>query len=347
MFENNTPARPFRTALRWAVPAVAIALLAGCASPPAGTDSKPGGAALTPVKVALDWSSYVGYHSILVVADDEGYFADHGLDVEFTLSAGSKDAVVAVGTGQADVGWVDLSTATASMLADVPVKAVATVQNQSATGLTVLDGTPIDGIEDVKGLRIGSTPGGSDSTLLPAFLEANGLSVDDVTVVSLPANGKLAALITGDVDAISGQVYYYSAQLESQGQSSDGMLFSEGGLDVLDHGIVAGDAFIASNPTAVSAFVEAFREGLATTIEDPTAACEATVARSEGAMTQEGCEAEMSEWLKLVTSPEDANWGTNDLDMFESTVAVLTTFGGVEGSKETATLFTNDFLSGS
>src|SRR5690554_6448425 len=87
-----------------------------------------------------------------------------------TDTSRTKDGVLAVGTGQGDIGWVDQSTASVSMLAGVPVKAVATVQEKNATGLTVLQGTDLDSPDDVRGLRIGSTPGGSDSTLVPAFL---------------------------------------------------------------------------------------------------------------------------------------------------------------------------------
>ena len=138
-----------------------------------------------------------GGHEKLVLADERGYFAEEGFDVDFNLTAGSKDGVLAVGTGQSDIGWVDLSTASVSMLAGVPIRAVATVQEKNATGLTVLEGTPLESPDDVRGLRIGSTLGGSDSTLVPAFLAANNLAESDVTIVNLPANGKLAALITG------------------------------------------------------------------------------------------------------------------------------------------------------
>lgn len=319
-----------------------VPLLAGCAATDAGQGNSEDGS--TPVRLALDWTSYVGYHSPLALADEKGYFADEGLAVDFNLTAGSKDGVLAVGTGQADIGWVDLSTASVSMLAGVPVKAVATVQEKNATGLTVLEGTKLEFPGDVRGLRIGSTPGGSDSTLVPAFLEANNLTESDVTIVNLPANGKLAALITGDVDAISGQVYYYTAQLKAQGEDPHGLLYSDAGLDVLDHGFIASDEFIESNPEQITGFLAAYRKALAETMDDPAAACEVTVARSEGALTQDGCVAELTEWLDLVFDPEADDWGTNDLDLWENTVDVLKTYGGAEGDVAAADMFTNDLL---
>ncbi|NJC23649.1 NitT/TauT family transport system substrate-binding protein [Arthrobacter pigmenti] len=316
-------------------------LLGGCAADN-GESASEGNT--TAVRLALDWTSYVGYHSPLVLADDKGYFAEEGLKVDFNLTAGSKDGVLAVGTDQADIGWVDLSTASVSMLAEVPIQAVATVQEKNATGLTVLEGTTLESPADVRGLRIGSTPGGSDSTLIPAFLEANDIDESDVTIVNLPANGKLASLITGDVDAISGQVYYYTAQLKTQGEAPHGLLYSDAGLDVLDHGFIASKAFIDSDPEEITGFLAAYRKALAETMADPEAACDLTVARSEGALTQEGCVAELIEWLDLVFDPESETWASNDPEVWENTVSVLKTYGGAEGDVAVSDMFTNELV---
>lgn len=324
--------------------ALLVALVLSLAAACGGSDTGSTDPNLTKVKVALDWTTYVGYHSALVEADEKGHFADEGLEVDFDLTAGSKDGVLAVGTKRADIGWVDLSTAAVSMLAGVPVKAVATVQEKNATGLTALKGTDLDSPADVKGMRIGSTPGGSDSTLVPAFLAANGLKKSDITLVNLPANGKLASLIAGDVDAISGQVYYYKSALKSQGKDPHGMLYSDAGLDVLDHGFIASDAFIKDNAKIIPQFLSAYRKGLSDTIADPEAACKSTADRSEGAMTTEGCVAELDEWLKLVYSPDSPTWGQSSAESFESTVAILKKFGGATGDKKPTDMFTNDHL---
>ena len=323
--------------------ALLFPLLAACG----GSNDGSSDSNLTKVKVALDWTTYVGYHSALVQADEKGYFEDEGLEVEFELTAGSKDGVLAVGTDRADIGWVDLSTAAVSMLAGVPVTAVATVQEKNATGLTALEGTPLDSPTDVKGMRIGSTPGGSDSTLVPAFLAANGLKKSDVTIVNLPANGKFASLIAGDVDAISGQVYYYVAALKNQGEKPHGMLYSDAGLDVLDHGFIASDKFIKDSADVIPPFLSAYRKGLADTMADPQAACATTAERSEGAMTKKGCVAELAGWLKLVYPVDSSQWGENNAESWDSTLSILKEFGGASGNRKTSDMFSNDYLPGS
>lgn len=318
------------------------ALLSACGvvSNDGGSVSKSEGG----INVALDWNSYVAYHAPLILAEEEGYFEDEGLTPELEFTAGSKEASVAVGTGKAALGWVNLSSAAAAMLADVPVKAVAMVQDKNASGLTALDGTDLTSASDVRGLKIGSTPGGSDSTLLPAFLKANGIPRSEVTIVNQPSNGKLPALLGGDVDVISGQVYFYTASLAEEGENVNSLLYSDAGVKTLDHGIVASEEFIDEHPDRVTGFLTAYRRGLADTQEDPAAACEKVVARSDGMLSQDFCVAQLEGWLELAPDAEASGWGASTPADWRHTVEILKTYGGVKGSAAPNDMYTNDLL---
>lgn len=327
---------------------VAGLLLASCASTSGDKAPEPSGeqteASIVDLKLSLDWSTYVAYHAPFAVAEENGIYEKHGLKVTETLPGGSGDTVIEVGTARTDIGWADLSTAASSMLQEVPITAVAKIQASNASGLTVLEGTTLKSAQDVIGMRIGSTPGGSDSTLVSAFLKANGITEDQVEIVNLPANGKFAALMTGDVDAISGQVYFYVSSAQAEGKNASGLSYSELGLDMLDHGFVANDALIKSNPAVITKFLAAYNEALAATIADPKSACEILVGKSDGAVLQDSCEVQLSLWLPLVTSPSDANWGVSDLAEWEHTVSVLKEFGGATGDRAVDSMFTNDLL---
>lgn len=332
-----------RTLAALALVSSAAALVACSTGAAGGAESRPATEA-EPVRLSLDWSSYVAYHAPFALAEDKGIWAEHGLEVSQTMPGGSGDALIEVGTAKTDIAWADLSTAATSMLQDVPVTAVAKVQDKNASGLTVLEGTRLKDAKDAKGMRIGSTPGGSDSTLVGAFLKANGMSEGDVEIVSLPANGKFAALMTGEVDAISGQVYYYVSSAKSQGKSAEGQSYSDMGLDVLDHGFVVNNSFLADNPETVTNFLAAYRDALAQTISDPSAACEILSAKSEGALLQKDCEAQLDGWLPLVGDPGAENWGESNVEEWTNTVEALKEFGGAEGSREASAMFTNEVL---
>ncbi|NYF13895.1 NitT/TauT family transport system substrate-binding protein [Pseudoclavibacter sp. JAI123] len=318
-------------------------LLAACSGgAPASTSTDAG--AMEDLRLSLDWSTYVAYHAPFAVAEEQGIYEAHGLNVTETLPGGSGDALIEVGTNKTDIAWADLSTAAASMLQGVPVTSVAKVQASNASGLTVLEGTPLESADDVRGMRIGSTPGGSDSTLVGAFLSANGISEDEVQIVNLPANGKFAALMTGEVDAISGQVYFSVSNARAQGQEASGLSYSELGLEMLDHGFVSSDGYIESNPESITKFLDAYREALQITIDDPAAACETLVAKADGALLQDDCESQLDLWLPLVTPTDDAEWGRNVPGEWESTVSILKEHGDATGDRAPDSMFTNDYL---
>lgn len=326
---------------------VGAALLAGAglvACGGAGGDAKSSdGGKTEQVDVALDWNTYVAYHAPFLVAQDKGYFADEGLDVKLHLTAGSRDAALAVGTGKQDIGWVDLSTAAATMLADVPIEGVATVQAKGATALVVKDDSPIRAPDDLRGKRIGSTPAGSDATLLPAFLKANGLTTDDVDVVNLPANGKLAALLSGKVDAISGQGYYYASALGEQDEASRSILYADHGLNVLDHGFVANASFARDDASEVTAFLRAYRKALDDTVRDPAAACDLLVEEAGPSTNADMCREQLTGFAELLPAA-GGRWGANDPELWQRTVDVLRTYGGARGDKDVGEMQTNELL---
>ena len=339
-FSPKGSSRPTKIVLAAAAVAVALGVSACGGAQQAQQPSQP----TENVKLSLDWSTYVAYHAPIVIAEEKGIFAKHGLNVADSLSGGSKDAVLAVGTNQADVAWADLSTAASSMLSGLPIKAVSTVQAQNASGLTVLEGTKLDSAKDAVGLRIGSTPGGSDSTLIGAFLKRNNIAENQVTIVNLPANGKFAALMTNKVDAISGQVYFNVANAASEGKKAHGKSYSEMDTDTLDHGFVASERFIKDHPEAIKKFLAAYQEALKVTIDDPAAACATISERAAGALTAKACESQLQLWLPLVTKPDSSTWGTNDAQKWASTVEILKTFGGATGAVASEAMYTNDFL---
>ncbi|MCT1657732.1 ABC transporter substrate-binding protein [Brevibacterium luteolum] len=329
-----------RRTLAAAAVVTAIGLLSACAGNQSGTDNQN----TQEVALSLDWSTYVPYHAPFAVASEEGIWEEYGLEISETLPGGSGDAAVEVGTGKTDLAWIDLSTASASMLQGVPITAVAKVQDKNASGLTVLKDTRLESAKDAVGLRIGSTPGGSDSTLIGAFLNANGITENEVTIVNLPSNGKFPALMTGEVDAISGQVYFYTSSAIAEGKEAHGLSFSDMGLNVLDHGFVANDSFRDKNPEAVTDFLAAYKEALQWTIDNQSEACGLLVSKSDGEVVQDACETQLELWLPLTTEPNDPQWGESAEREWIDTVETLTTYGDASGDRDARTMYTNELL---
>ena len=213
--------------------------------------------------VRLDWSWWAGQTPMLL-AKEKGFYADAGLDVEIVQGQGSKTTTMVVGENAEPIGHANLSTAAQSISAGVPITAVAGWWQQGPISL-ICTKPDITSPEDVKGLRIGATPTGSDGQILPAFLQANGLTTSDVSIVNMPGDAKFAGIVSGSVDWLSGDDYYDGPLLIEQGKEVSVLKYSDWGVTNMAFGIIANDEFLAENPEIVKRFLAATKRGLENT----------------------------------------------------------------------------------
>ena len=86
----------------------------------------------------LDWVVR-GNHAMFFVAKEKGYFAKQGIDVTaIRRGTGSPNAMRLVGNGDADFGFGDLPTLAVARSQDVPVVALAAVNQHSPLAMLAL-----------------------------------------------------------------------------------------------------------------------------------------------------------------------------------------------------------------
>lgn len=209
----------------------------------------------------LDWA-WQPLHAAFILADKKGFYAEADLDMTIEQGQGSKTTTLLVGEGQSPVGHVNLSTAAQSIAAGVPITAVAAIAPQGPLGLICDAGTNAAKPDDIKGLKIGSTPSGSDAQILPAFLEANGIDPSEVQVVNMQGDAKFAALMSGQVDCISGDIPYYGPQVEEKGKQIATISYAEWGVPNLAYGLIVNNDFLKQNPDVVDRWVAATLRGV-------------------------------------------------------------------------------------
>src|SRR6185437_1391659 len=95
-----------------------------------------------------------------------------GIDVvSIQRGTGSPNAMRFVGNGTADFGFGDLPTLAVARSQDVPVVALAAVNQRSPLGMLALSSKhKLTKPADLKGLNIGVQPSGSTYVFLKAFL---------------------------------------------------------------------------------------------------------------------------------------------------------------------------------
>lgn len=239
------------------VPALlALALgLAACSGGPTPSPDASATGPLRQVKLLLGFRPDVQF-APFYVAQQEGYFADEGLEVTIEHRDG-PDVIRLVADGQAEFGVADATDVMISRTAGIPIRYVSTLY---ASFPVALIGSP-DVVPaypgELAGLRIG-TPGryGSSWAALLAMLDAGGLTPDDVTIREYPAFNQVEGLLNGDVDLITG--FRVNEPLRLQAQSFDVKLLTIDQVAPLPGpGLVVGDELLGSDREMVIGFARA------------------------------------------------------------------------------------------
>lgn len=198
------------------------------------------------------------------IAEEEGYFAEQNIDIEFVelqqgvqavpqlllgnidVSAGLLDAALLNGIHQ---GVEARTVATGAYLAGEGCTYLAVVQNKT---------NPLRTYEDA---AIGHSLNGYLAYYLDTLLRAEGLSLDGVESVNLPAPGRVAALADGSIDAaVVGEPQITSLLADANGEivhAAEALLVDS------DYTFVYfSPTFIAERPMVGERFMTAYLKGV-------------------------------------------------------------------------------------
>ncbi|MBW8898921.1 MAG: ABC transporter substrate-binding protein [Massilia sp.] len=154
-------------------------------------------AAHAEVRVGLsDWPGWVAWY----VAEQKGFFKQHGANVKLVWFGNYTDSVAALSAGQLDANaqtWSDTMTPLAKK---VDVKAVL-VNDNSAGNDALMVGPKIKSFADLKGRTVALEQFSISHFVLATALQRNGMNINDVKVVNLSAGDAAAAFVAGRVDA--------------------------------------------------------------------------------------------------------------------------------------------------
>jgi NitT/TauT family transport system substrate-binding protein len=245
---------------------LATAVLAACSTPsPTGTASV--GEPFRAVTLLLGFRPDVQF-APFYVAQQEGYYADAGLDVTIEHRQ-APDVQRLVADGQAEFGVADATDVMIARTNGIPIRYVSTLYQSFPVALIGQEGTVPTEPAGLAGMRIG-TPGqfGSSWHALLALLDAGGLTVDDVTIREYPQFNQVDGLSNGDVDLITGFRNNEPLQLEARGMDV-GLLTVDDVAPLPGPGMIVGDELLASDPDLVRAFVDATAAAQAAVIDDP------------------------------------------------------------------------------
>jgi NitT/TauT family transport system substrate-binding protein len=167
--------------------------------------------------------------ALAYVADNEGVFGEHGLDVELVEYSSSQIAHEAVVSGEVDAALCADTPIVLGALAGHPVTIIVTVATDSNDiRIVARADAGISRPEDLAGKRIGTRKGTAAHFFLHSFLIMNGMSEPDVEVAFGSFDAVTEALISGELDAAALRQPFISQLEEALGDEF--VLFEEHGL---------------------------------------------------------------------------------------------------------------------
>ncbi|MGR3572983.1 ABC transporter substrate-binding protein, partial [Brevirhabdus sp.] len=181
----------------------------------------------------LDWFVNPD-HGPIIVAQEKGYFADNGLEVEVIAPADPSDPPKMVAAGSADLAISYQPQLHLQIHEGLPLKRVGTLVATPLNCLLTLKDGPIASPADLKGKKVGFSVGGVEEAVVGSILKTYDLTMDDVEMVNV--NWSLSpALMSGQVDAVIGAYRNFELnQMDIEGTPGKCFYVEEEGLPAYD-----------------------------------------------------------------------------------------------------------------
>ena len=220
----------------------------------------------------LDWFVNPD-HGPIIVAQEMGYFAEQGLEVEVIAPADPSDPPKLVAAGKADLAVSYQPQLHLQVHEGLPLTWAGTLVASPLNCLMVLRDGPVKSLADLKGRRVGFSVAGVEEAVLDAMLQQHGLNFSDVEMVNV--NWSLSpALMARQVDAVIGAYRNVELnQLEIEGVPGECIYPEENGVPVYDELIYVANPE-TMNAGAVARFLAATEKATQYIVNHPEASFE-------------------------------------------------------------------------
>lgn len=229
------------------------AMLMGCQKSPPQNAEQRGVAPLQKITVAY---TYQPQSTLVHIAVAKGYFAGEGLEVQPLMHTYGKAALQAVLDEKANFATVAETPVMFSVLKGNKIFVIANIEASSLNnGIVARKSAGVAAPGDLKGKRIGFTPGTTSDFFLDSLLTANGLTRQEIQPVALKPEEMLDAIVAKKVDAVS--TWNYPLTQIKRRLETDGAIFYDREIYTETFNIAAQQAFVQKNPETVKRFLRA------------------------------------------------------------------------------------------
>ncbi|MCU0942155.1 MAG: ABC transporter substrate-binding protein [Hydrogenophaga sp.] len=237
---------------------------------------------LVPIKFTLDFR-VTGQTAPFFLAQQRGYYAAEGLDVQIDVGAGSVASITRIVSGAYQMGLGDISSLIEFQAANGGTPAVQAVYQYYNRAPFAIIGRRDRGITDFRSLQGKKVAAAAvESTRRAWPMVARRLRVGDgffqwsTTDYSARDN----VMVRGDVDAAT---YFHDSAVSLFARMKPDDLavlkYTDAGVNLYGNAILAGNGLITQQPGAVAGFLRATNRAIQESLADPVAAVAAAKAR--------------------------------------------------------------------
>lgn len=221
------------------------------------------------LSIMLDWYPNA-VHSFIYVAQEKGYFADQGLDVDIQMPADTNDSLKLVAAGKIDLA---LSYQPQILLArgeNIPVRSIAAVVRHPLVHLLTEANGNVSTPKDLDGKTVGYSSIPLYEAMVRTMISHDGGNPDNMNLVDVGFD-LIPSLASGQADAIMGGfINHEQLILEKEGHAMKSINPVDYGVpDYYELVLTASEAGIEAKKEQLTRFVKAIQEGQKYVTEHP------------------------------------------------------------------------------
>lgn len=279
----------------------------------------------------------LGRHAPWYVAVAKGYFRDEKLNVTVVPAKGTADAIRAVDTGIAQLGFIDVPSLVAAGSGSAVKMVAVNYQKPPYCVFSLNPGANVTRPKDMVGLEFGSSTASFVWKIHQAFMKMHGLDPATLRVVNIDGAARVPMLAARKVQAID---LFVMSEPGIRRAVKDAepkcLLLGDHGLDIYANGIGVTEDFLKKDPAVVRGFVRAALRGWKDALANPEEAAKLQVqyvkALDPGIIVEE---LRIVRRLAVVPDTEKSGLGAMNRDKMRRTVDFINNNVEVAGRKLT------------
>lgn len=282
-----------------------------------------------------------------------GFFKEEGLDVTISTVSGSPAAGQVLTSGGADIGALLAESLIGVREQGGRPKAFYSLKTNNGYTVGVLPGSPIKGIKDLNGKKIGfSVVGSGSDKLLAEQIRREGLEPKYQPIGVGTGPGAITGIKSGQVDALVMWEAIYAIL------GNQGLKLTHYELPLQDqlagYTVAANDEFLQKNPKAAEGFCRASAKALHFTLTQPEQAVEIFYKEFPTLLpADKPRDVAMKESVNIMKAfleraqkgvPVGNKTGYQDPKKWAATNELFAKFGQLKGTVKVEDAYTNDFF---